>query len=185
MQFRIGGEPGRLDVDTLNERLKHSGALRLRHTQKPDEAFGMIFNFDSVVADTQGAYLQAWRDVAAARGLPLSPHARVNLHGTCPERIIMDVSRLGRRRRHRSARWRISLHQLVLGPTPRCAPCFSHAGANGCARARALADGWRAHTDAPSSLIRVMHAYAEVLKGPTLHHRKRRTNRLRLALRRS
>jgi hypothetical protein len=40
------GEPRRLDVDTLNEELKIRGGARLRLLMKPDEAFGMIFDFD-------------------------------------------------------------------------------------------------------------------------------------------
>ena len=45
-----------------------------------------------VVADVPGAYRAAWARLAAARGLRLSPHARLALEGTAPERIIMDVS---------------------------------------------------------------------------------------------
>ena len=32
--------------DMLNEKMKHRGAERLRHVQKPDEAYGMVFSFD-------------------------------------------------------------------------------------------------------------------------------------------
>lgn len=35
-----------MDVDALNENLRVGGALRLRHAMRPDEAFGMIVNFD-------------------------------------------------------------------------------------------------------------------------------------------
>jgi hypothetical protein len=31
-----------VDVDTLNEQLKIKGALRLRHSHRPDEAFGEL-----------------------------------------------------------------------------------------------------------------------------------------------
>lgn len=92
VHFGYGTEPRRLDVDTLNERLKHSGAVRLRHTLKPDEAYGSIFNFDTVVADTEGAYRRAWVELATHRGLPLPSHVRLQMQQTCPERIIMDVS---------------------------------------------------------------------------------------------
>ncbi len=53
MQFRPGGEPRTLDVAALNESLKAGGAIRLRHTLRPDEAYGCVFDFDAVVADTQ------------------------------------------------------------------------------------------------------------------------------------
>lgn len=45
VQFRISGENLHLDVDTLNEKLKLNGAARMRAAMKPDEAFGMIFNW--------------------------------------------------------------------------------------------------------------------------------------------
>ncbi|GLC42989.1 hypothetical protein PLESTB_000279100 [Pleodorina starrii] len=91
MQFRPGGEPRRLDVAALNEQLKAGGAIRMRFQLRPDEAYGTVFDFDAVVADTAGAYRRAWATVAAARGLPLHPLARLSMHNTAPERIIMDV----------------------------------------------------------------------------------------------
>ncbi|KAG2497495.1 hypothetical protein HYH03_004647 [Edaphochlamys debaryana] len=91
MQFRMGGEPRRLDVAALNEQLKAGGALRHRFILKPDEAYGTVFDFDAIVADTAAAYRRAWQRVAGQRGLPLPPHARLSMHNTAPERIIMDV----------------------------------------------------------------------------------------------
>ncbi len=49
VQFRLSGENLHLDVDTLNEKLKLNGAARMRAAMKPDEAFGMIFNWYVVV----------------------------------------------------------------------------------------------------------------------------------------
>ena len=46
IQYRIAGEPHRLDVDTLNEKLRLRGAARMRLLMRPDEAYGMIFDFD-------------------------------------------------------------------------------------------------------------------------------------------
>ena len=92
MQFRPGGEPRRLDVAAMNEQLKAGGATRMRFQLRPDEAYGTIFDFDAVVADTAGVYRRAWAKVAAARSLPLHPLARISMHNTAPERIIMDVS---------------------------------------------------------------------------------------------
>ncbi|EFJ47472.1 hypothetical protein VOLCADRAFT_61265 [Volvox carteri f. nagariensis] len=94
LQFRHGGEPRRLDVAALNEQLKAGGALRMRFQLRPDEAYGTVFDFDTVIADTAGAYRRAWRRVAAERGLPLHPLARLSMHNTAPERIIMDVNGL-------------------------------------------------------------------------------------------
>jgi hypothetical protein len=36
----------RVDVDAMNENLRVNGALRLRHAMRPDEAFGIVLNFD-------------------------------------------------------------------------------------------------------------------------------------------
>ena len=53
IQYRASGESSHLDVDTLNERLKLKGAERMRTAMRPDEAFGMIFSWDGVIADMQ------------------------------------------------------------------------------------------------------------------------------------
>ena len=75
LQFRSTGETERLDVDTLNERLQHRGATRLRHVQAPDEKFGMIFSFDGCVGNTRGALVRACAALAARLGRPpLLPH---------------------------------------------------------------------------------------------------------------
>lgn len=42
MHIRPSGCVTRVDVDTLNEQLKIKGALRLRHSHRPDEAFGEL-----------------------------------------------------------------------------------------------------------------------------------------------
>lgn len=46
IQYRISGEPRRLDVDTLNEELKMMGRARMRLQINPDAAHGMIFDFE-------------------------------------------------------------------------------------------------------------------------------------------
>lgn len=102
VQFRIGADPVRLDVDTLNENLKHKGAMRLRHTLRPDEAFGMVFNFEGVVADTRTVLNRSWQLLAASKGLPFPELVRIPTYNTCPERVIMDV--LGWTRDLKSAR---------------------------------------------------------------------------------
>jgi len=50
IQFRLSGEPLRLGVDDLNERLKVRGAQRMRQAFRPDEAHAMLFNFDGTFA---------------------------------------------------------------------------------------------------------------------------------------
>jgi hypothetical protein len=45
-------------VDTLNEQLRTRGADRMRHSMRPDEAFGLIFNWDEVGQGREG--LGSW-----------------------------------------------------------------------------------------------------------------------------
>lgn len=89
MQFAMSG-PQRLDVDTLNEQLKAKGANRLRYTMYPDEAFGMLFRWENVVADTHGLQLRAWRRLAEEAELPW-PHSERDMYDLIPERVIMEV----------------------------------------------------------------------------------------------
>lgn len=119
-----GGPPSRLDVDTLNEKLKQTGAMRLRHAHKPDEAFGLIFNFDTVVADTRGALNHAWKDLADAREHKIPAHARLNAHHMCTERIIMDVLNWTRNlKQAREMSYELAMHyskhlELLESPQP-------------------------------------------------------------------
>jgi hypothetical protein len=69
VQFKSRGEITNLGVDELNERLEVKGPLRLRHSMRPDEGYGVIFVWDGVVCDTQSLKRQAWRAVAQARGV--------------------------------------------------------------------------------------------------------------------
>ncbi|KAL4448919.1 hypothetical protein ABPG77_007636 [Micractinium sp. CCAP 211/92] len=91
VQFRLSGERIHLDVDTLNEQMKIQGASRLRHSMRPDEAVGLIFNWDNVVANTRELQRRAWRRVAKAEGLPLPAMERPQLYGVRPERAVTDV----------------------------------------------------------------------------------------------
>mmetsp|Transcript_29317 Transcript_29317/g.64917 ORF Transcript_29317/g.64917 Transcript_29317/m.64917 type:complete len:374 (+) Transcript_29317:87-1208(+) len=93
LQFRPG-EPLRLDVDTLNERLQHQGATRHRHVHKPDEASGLIFSFDGCIANTRAALVRAWAQLGKRHGCPpLLTHQQqaLGLRSTSPERAILDV----------------------------------------------------------------------------------------------
>ena len=59
IQLKVSGEAMHLDVDTLNERLKLKGAERMRTAMRPDEAFGMIFSWDGVIADMRKVHHHA------------------------------------------------------------------------------------------------------------------------------
>lgn len=59
---------------------------------RPDEAFGLIFNWDNVVANTREVQRRAWRAVAEAEGLPFPAMERPQLYDVRPERAATDVS---------------------------------------------------------------------------------------------
>ncbi len=59
---------------------------------RPDEAVGLIFNWDNVVANTRELQRRAWRRVAKAEGLPFPAMERPQLYDVRPERAVTDVS---------------------------------------------------------------------------------------------
>lgn len=59
---------------------------------RPDEAFGLIFMWDNVIANTRELQRGAWRAVAQAEGLPFPSVDRPQLYDLRPERAAMDVS---------------------------------------------------------------------------------------------
>uniref|UniRef100_A0A7C9CLR1 Sugar-terminal-phosphatase n=1 Tax=Opuntia streptacantha TaxID=393608 RepID=A0A7C9CLR1_OPUST len=65
--FRTDG-PLKVDVDFLNDRLQEGFLQRIRYAMKPDEAFGLIFSWDNVVADTRALKLNAWKQLAFEQG---------------------------------------------------------------------------------------------------------------------
>ncbi|XP_027104196.1 5-amino-6-(5-phospho-D-ribitylamino)uracil phosphatase, chloroplastic-like [Coffea arabica] len=65
--FRPDG-PLKIDVDFLNDRLQEGFLQRIRYAMKPDEAYGLVFSWDNVVADTRGLKLNAWKKLAAEEG---------------------------------------------------------------------------------------------------------------------
>ncbi|CAI9762290.1 unnamed protein product [Fraxinus pennsylvanica] len=65
--FRPDG-PLKVDVDFLNDRLQERFLQRIRYAMKPDEAYGLIFSWDNVVADTGSLKLNAWRQLASEEG---------------------------------------------------------------------------------------------------------------------
>ncbi|KAG2305917.1 hypothetical protein Bca4012_085472 [Brassica carinata] len=65
--FRQDG-PLKVDVDFWNEKLQDGFLQRIRYAMKPDEAYGLIFSWDNVVADTRGLKLDAWKQLATEEG---------------------------------------------------------------------------------------------------------------------
>ncbi|XP_006655033.1 5-amino-6-(5-phospho-D-ribitylamino)uracil phosphatase, chloroplastic [Oryza brachyantha] len=81
--FRMDG-PLKVDVDYLNEKLQECFLQRIRHAMKPDEACGLIFSWDNVIADTDSLKLDAWRQLALEEGkdIPSAGHVQKSiLHG--------------------------------------------------------------------------------------------------------
>ncbi|KAK6932937.1 Haloacid dehalogenase-like hydrolase [Dillenia turbinata] len=83
IQEKIGAEYGegfetfrqdgllKVDVDFLNEKLQEGFLNRIRYAMKPDEAFGLIFSWDNVVADTRALKLSAWKQLASEEGMEI------------------------------------------------------------------------------------------------------------------
>ncbi|XP_021904183.1 5-amino-6-(5-phospho-D-ribitylamino)uracil phosphatase, chloroplastic [Carica papaya] len=65
--FRQDG-PLKVDVDFLNDRLQEGFLQRIRYAMKPDEAYGLIFSWDNVVADTRTSKVNAWKQLASEEG---------------------------------------------------------------------------------------------------------------------
>ncbi|XP_008782633.1 5-amino-6-(5-phospho-D-ribitylamino)uracil phosphatase, chloroplastic isoform X1 [Phoenix dactylifera] len=90
--FRMDG-PLKVDVDYLNDKLQECFLQRIRHAMKPDEAFGLIFSWDNVVADTRSLKLDAWRQLACEEGRDISSDShtqRAILH-TAADRVLQKV----------------------------------------------------------------------------------------------
>ncbi|KAI4306535.1 hypothetical protein L6164_029804 [Bauhinia variegata] len=65
--FRTDG-PLKVDVDYLNDKLQEGFLQRIRYAMKPDEAYGLIFSWDNVLADTRAMKLEAWKQLALEEG---------------------------------------------------------------------------------------------------------------------
>ncbi|KAL4278025.1 hypothetical protein GQ457_03G028770 [Hibiscus cannabinus] len=72
--FRLDG-PLKVDVDYLNDRLQEGFLKRIRYAMKPDEAYGLIFSWDNVVANTRALKLNAWKQLASEEGKEIPPEA--------------------------------------------------------------------------------------------------------------
>ncbi|PKU81194.1 hypothetical protein MA16_Dca015670 [Dendrobium catenatum] len=90
--FRLDG-PLMLDVDYLNERLQECFLQRIRHAMKPDEAFGLVFSWDNVVADTRSLKLDAWRRLASEEGreIPTAGHVHRTIVNTAADHVLQKV----------------------------------------------------------------------------------------------
>lgn len=52
----------------MNEKLQEGFLKRIRYAMKPDEAFGLIFSWDNVVADSRALMLSSWQQLAHEEG---------------------------------------------------------------------------------------------------------------------
>lgn len=71
--------------------LQIKGRDRMRHHMCPDEAFGMVFNLDNVIANTKTRQQAAWHRLAKLEGLP-PPKPDRPLFDLRPERVITEAS---------------------------------------------------------------------------------------------
>ncbi|OAY66811.1 Phosphorylated carbohydrates phosphatase [Ananas comosus] len=87
--------PLKVDVDYLNNKLQECFLQRIRHAMKPDEAFGLIFSWDNVVADTRSLKLDAWRQLALEEGKDLlgDGHVQRNLLQASADHVLRKVLR--------------------------------------------------------------------------------------------
>lgn len=65
-----GRSARQIGADELNESMRPSHLQRHRHVLAPEEAFGAIFSWDTVVANSRELELRAWTAVATERNLP-------------------------------------------------------------------------------------------------------------------
>ncbi|MQL95931.1 hypothetical protein Taro_028602 [Colocasia esculenta] len=90
--FRMDG-PLKVDVDFLNDKLQESFLQRIRYAMKPDEAFGLIFSWDNVVADTLSLKLAAWEQLATEEGkeIPDDGHIQRSMLHMAADHVLHKV----------------------------------------------------------------------------------------------
>ncbi|KAK9803461.1 hypothetical protein WJX73_004643 [Symbiochloris irregularis] len=92
LQYKARGTPERLDVDTLNERLRAHGPQRLRQHMRPDEALAAIICWDGVITDMKAHHRSAWHKVAAEEKLAFpGPPMERHVFSVSPEQAITQV----------------------------------------------------------------------------------------------
>ncbi|OAE35297.1 hypothetical protein AXG93_392s1460 [Marchantia polymorpha subsp. ruderalis] len=57
-----------VEEDYLNDRMRERGLQRIRYAMKPDEAFGLIYSWDNVIADTRALRIESWNRLANEEG---------------------------------------------------------------------------------------------------------------------
>ena len=80
-----------IDIDALNKQLRTTGAQRLRHAMKPDEALGAIFALEGVLVDVRPISESAWRLLAAENSFPVPMVMRPQMFDLPPVKVITDV----------------------------------------------------------------------------------------------
>ncbi|XP_040991852.1 5-amino-6-(5-phospho-D-ribitylamino)uracil phosphatase, chloroplastic-like [Juglans microcarpa x Juglans regia] len=80
--FRPDG-PLKVDVEFLNNRLQEGFLQRIRYAMKPDEAYGLVFSWDNVVADTRALKLNAWKQLAYELGKEIPENGDVQRLMVC------------------------------------------------------------------------------------------------------
>lgn len=95
--FRHDG-PLKVDVDFLNDRLQEGFLKRIRYAMKPDEAFGLIFSWDNVVADTRALKLNAWKQLASEEGKDIPEDADTQKRMLCagPGHVLNKILQWGK-----------------------------------------------------------------------------------------
>ncbi|KAI3458443.1 hypothetical protein Pfo_015106 [Paulownia fortunei] len=90
--FRPEG-PLKVDVDFLNDRMQEGFLQRIRYAMKPDEAYGLIFSWDNVVADTRSLKLRAWEQLASEEGkeIPGDDNVQRFLHYAGADHVLHKV----------------------------------------------------------------------------------------------
>lgn len=79
-----------MDVAALNKSLRITGAQRLRHAMKPDEALGAIFVLEGVLVDIRPLKAESWNLLAQEADHPV-PAMRPHMHDLPPEKLMIDV----------------------------------------------------------------------------------------------
>jgi len=90
-QLGSDGTIREMDVQTLNKQLRVLGAERMRHAMHPDAAYGMVFSWEGVLANTRNVQRRAWQKLAQQEGLRLPALERRAMYDVLPERAITEV----------------------------------------------------------------------------------------------
>lgn len=81
----------RVDVDAMNERLRAKDLRRHRIAQKPDEAFGIVVDFDEVIVNTRALLRASWTQLAQEGGFTMPSIERPQLFTVPTDRAILDI----------------------------------------------------------------------------------------------